>query len=350
MPEHEVVTREQFWKDLGGIRDKAAEAANTYGMPAQPPTDKKVHKSKTVIQKEGTAEYASDVYPGTEGYHSPEMLKRLKEMSGKGVMTPKSAAADVPPDTNDQTQGEQPPALPQAGPLKPHVDVRGKEAPKKVTEKKAEYLALPSQGRYPLDSYTQVEKAAAYFGEWRKHFAPEDRREFCTNLVKRASMLGIELSDDIQKYGAAGYAPGPEVAVAIDGRRGVILDEAHLEVLDKVAEMRPMMTPDDFCAVLGEFDKMAGIAHMYDVDILDPYFSTFGKEAAEETTIVIGNDIVTEAELKAYAKTHFDSLQSTWGEDFAKEFQKDPLGIFKSLPRDQKIMIIRMATDTAKSQ
>ena len=315
----EVTTKQQFWRDADGVRGKEAEAANTYLMPGQEPSNKKVDKRLAVVGKVGSA---------FEQYI-------------------KTGAAEPPDDNlNSPVAGEQPKKNPQCGTLKPHVDVSAKEPPMMVTEKKAEYMALPAFNMYPLDSLLQIKTAAEFFPDNRNHFHPKLRREFCSNLVKRAAMVGHPLSDEIHKYGSATYAPTVEVEVALEGRKGVLSDR-NAVVLDKLAAMRPQMTPDDFALALGEFDKMAGIEHFYDCDIPDPYYSVFGKVAASDDTVVIGNDIMTDNELKCFAKGDFRLMRDTFGSDMADEFKKDPRGIFDSLPVDQKKMIIRMATDNA---
>lgn len=64
---------------------------------------------------------------------------------------------------------------------------------------------------------------------------------------------------------------------------------------------------------------------------------------------VIGNDYINESQLKCLAKKDGRILKKAFGEDFIDEFRKDPKGIFMSLPRDQKIIIMRMASDTSSS-
>ena len=261
---------------------KHAEVANTSLMPGQPPSDRSVKPSKTVVQK--TA-------------------------------------------------------------MSPYVDVSSSEAAKLPVEKKASRTVL--NGRYPLDSYEQVKAASAYFDEFGKRMQPEERREYCLGLVKRADELGIKISSDARKYGSEGYAPEDEIKVALDARRSILMDPVERLILDELAEKKAMMSPEDFCATLEEFDKVAELAHHYDSYIPDPFYSTYGTKEAEEYSFLNGNDIVTEKDLQCFGSTKFRSLQATFGEDFAKEFQKDPVGIFKSMPLVQKRMIMRMATDNS---
>jgi uncharacterized protein YejL (UPF0352 family) len=225
------------------------------------------------------------------------------------------------------------------------VDVSGKEPPKKMVEKKASRYALPSLQRYPLDSYAEVEKAASYFDEWRGHFSPAHRREYCLNLTKRASDLGIKVSAEIEKYGSVTYAPASEVEIAIDGRKALV-GEDGVTVLEKLSAARATIDPEIFAETLAQFDKMACIEANYDSDILDPYYSTFGKTAEDElTSHVLGNDMVTNKQLKELAQTPCGAMTNTFGEDFTTEFRKDPVGIFNSMPLDQKKILSRMANE-----
>jgi hypothetical protein len=302
------------------MSEKASEVSGTYGMPHNVgPAGKKVTPSKAVINKVGEAECPDD------NLESP-------------------------------VKGEQPDKAVQSGPLKPHVNVEGKEPPTLIKEKKAQHYAIPSLEMYPLDGYDQVIKAASYFDEWRGDMSPEHRREYCENLVKRASSLDIQVSEEIHKYGGAGYAPAAEFGIAINGRKNVLQDPDQVALLDKLASEQSNMQPDDFAVALREFDKLAGIDWMWDEHIMDPFLSTFGKTAEstvaldqsshdQDHSFTLGNETVYAKQLKTLAATQSKSLKDTFGEDFLKEYRKDPIAIFKSLPLDQKKIICRMATD-----
>lgn len=306
--EPEVRTRQQFW---GNFEPKEAEAGGTHVMPHGSPPGRKAEKAG-VIPKTG-----SFLPVETEG------------VDEEGI------------------PGEQPPANPQAAPISPRVNVTGKEAPKPAVEKKASRYALPHLQMYPLDSYADVEKAASYFDEWKGHFSPGHRREYCSNLTKRASALGIKVSPEISKYGSATYAPAAEVEIALDGRKG-LLDDQEVAVLEKLSEARPTMEPELFAETLSQFDQLTGLDHHYGSDVLDPFYSTFGVKVAEDDdgiSHVIGNDIITNKQLKEYAKGPLEAMEHTFGDDLMEEFRKDPVGIFNSLPLDQKKIIIRMASE-----
>jgi hypothetical protein len=229
--------------------------------------------------------------------------------------------------------------------MKPHVDVTGKEPKKEASVRTVTTFALGD--KYPLDSYAQVKAASAYFDEFGRRFEPEQRREYCTNLLKRAEALAIPVSDSVRRYGAESFASDEELKVACDLRKNIITNEALLPLLDRLYEKRAEIGAEMYAATLAEFDKIAGINLQYDKDIPDPYYSTFNKQAATVFSEVIGNDTITEEMLRTVGKVGVHTLSHTFGKDFAEEFRKDPVGIFKSLPRDQKLFIMRMASDDA---
>ena len=238
--------------------------------------------------------------------------------------------------------------------MTPEIDVTGKEGPEKpVYEKKASVYALG--GKYPLDNLVQIKRAAAYFDEYGKRMRPEERREYCINMVKSASAIGLEVSDEARKYAAAGYAPKAEIKVAMDARRSALVDEKHIQVLDNIMSKQASVGPGEFCEALRTFDEITGLNYYYDSYVPDPYWSTYGFRKTAAFTETIGNDSVTEEQLKALVSPGGGSgaamglLKKTFGDEFTDEFRKDPIGIFRSMPRDQKTYIMRLANDNGPS-
>lgn len=294
------------------------------------------------------------------------LLGKEAETSGTNLMpyTAPSAKGEAPPspvktipktgealEQGEAVKGEQYDKAPQASPVKLRVDTTGKEPPKVITTKEAQYYALPSQRRYPIDSYGHVKLASTYFYENVKLMTPEMRREYCQNLTKRASALGIKVSAPVQKYGASTYAPEAEFEAAISSRVGVIKEAHLLDALGELKMLHGVMLPDDFAVALHEFDKVAGIEELYGKDVVDPYYTTFGVKTAEaeadaDGSFLVGNDYVTYSELRRFARANANLLCDLFGEDFVKEFRKDPVSIVSSLPADQKKIVIRLVTST----
>lgn len=312
-----VETRQQMWKDVyGNINDKEAELAGTYDMP-HATRQAAPGKPKAVIEK-------------TAAEQEDDFFKNLF-----GVEEEKTAAVDPEIATRAERF------------LKPHVNVTGKEPTSPVTEKKAARYALPADERYPLDGYDQVKEASAYFDEFQREMPPEVRREYCRNMVKRAYELGIGTSETAQSYGADSYAPTAHIKIALDMRRELIDNEEHLAVLDKIANVRAVVLPEDYAELLRGFDKMAGLTDFYDAKLLDPYLSTFGKSAAvlkedAEGAVLVGSEYAKMSDLVRFANMGGKALKSRFGDDFVNAFAKSPKATFDAMPKDQKLILIRM--------
>lgn len=286
----------------------------------------------------------TDTMPSAMSDKSPENTRAVvRKMGSVGHLVP-GAQKDTPPDVSSPPTKEQPGKNPQAKTMKPHVNVSSQEPPKVMAEKKASRTALGE--RYPLDSYEQVKTASVYFDEWYKRMDPADRHEFAVNMTKRASELGIKFSETAQKYGSETYAPEPEIKIAMDSRRTVLLGKDNaLAVLDKLAEAQPELPPELFCETLSQFDKAAGLDAYYDSDVLDPYFSTYGFEKQATFSETLGNITVNEPDLEHLANKRLGLVKGTFTEELAEEFRKDPIGIYKSLPVEQRKVLANMARE-----
>lgn len=313
-----VATPEQVNHVLG----KQAELTGTQLMPLQGKDGQSPTPAKTVINKTGA-------------------MGRLVTSPAAGLQKDEECLAP----NVESVSGKNPEHAPQMKALKPHVDVSGKSAPVHMTEKKASRYAL--DGRYPLDSFSQVQSAVGYFDEYFSSFSPEERREYAQNTVKCAAALDIPVSEAMQKYASNDYAPRGEIKMALDSRRALI-DKQGMSILNILQEKTAEVSPEIFCATLREFDRERGLEAYYDRDVFDPYFSTYGAKTAtvrDNWSYIDGNVYLSAAELKQVVKTRVPSIVQTFGEKFMDEFRKDPITIFESLPRDQKRMIASMTVD-----
>ncbi len=296
------------------------------------------------------------VVQGQGGVVTPEQVQHAL---GRGKHAEVTGTPDAPLSAPELSKKQPDKPVVKTANLQPHVEVSQLEAPIVVHRKVAHFYALGD--KYPLDDYRQVKTAAAYFDEYSPQFTPEERREFCTNLVKRAESMEIPLSDTVRKYGSDSFAPHEEVKVAFNARRTLLDDQVQIGVLNQLERIccemykeaspyKDNVDPETACTALSEFDKQNGLHFLYDRDVPDPFYSVFGfqKEASDEDySWLEANDYVTGNQLIELAKS-FKSIRGNFGEDFAKEFQKDPVGVFKSMPTPQKKVLARMAQDPPK--
>ncbi len=315
---------------------KQGEATFTPLMPPPSSEQGKPAKTKAVIRKVGTVLQNNETGQSIKGQELVSQTPPTppKQKRGRLITTPSSPAGFM--ETAEKV-------------LHPHVDVTGSEAKVVVQEKKSSAFAL--RDRYPLDNLKQVKRAAAYFDEQGVRMSPADRHEYCVNMTKRAGALGIPVSEEAQKYGSETYAPEEEIKVAMDVRRNLASgNEKLIGMLNGLMSKQAHIPPEVFCETLGMIDTTFGLNHHYDRYVPDPYWTTYGLEKQAEFVETIGNETITGEQLQAFAKEKQDArgtLEKVFAMDLVDEFCKDPIGIFKSLPREQKLLIMRMASAVA---
>jgi hypothetical protein len=299
---------------------KIGDASGTETMPYQSDVD-----------EEGASKTAGWVLPSVKGKTARQATKRLADVLAG--MTKKNSV------------------------IQPYVDITGKSAPVKLAQVKNERYALvkEGQGRFPLDSYGDVEKAASWFDNYWSSLHPEDRREFCVKLAARADELAIPVSDTIKKYGGAGFAPNGEIKVAVRTRmqfwREGDAERSLLEGLEAEGTKAGFektasgMTPEVFCEALRQFDEQTGLVHHWDSGIYDPWFSTYGIQKEAEWKFVHKSEKINEDQLNAVVSGSYKWLTDRFGEEFAKALRKSPRQIFDSLPLPQKVIIMQLAND-----
>lgn len=234
--------------------------------------------------------------------------------------------------------------------LQPYVDVTGQKPPEKIKQASAERFCLvkTGQARFPIDSYGQIKQAAAWFDEYGFTLHPDERREYCVKLASRADEVGIDVSDLIKKYGSPTYATDGEVNVAVCTRmQHWAEDSPERDMLRGLMEKAASVPPEVFCEALRQFDEATGLNHLWDDEIHDPYFSTYGFVKKAEWKWEMGNDRITEEDLHRGLHESTEAIEERFGDELAKELinAKDATAIFDSLPRDHKLILARIITD-----
>jgi len=270
-------------------------------------------------------------------YETKQKMWKEAEVSGT------SLAPSGPPAPKSPKKGDFN-FMPKSAHVNPRINVESLEPPTTTEVKTAARYALPFLEKYPLDSFDQVKEASDYFTQYKNYFSPELRREYCVNLTKRAEELGVKVASIVSQYGSNTYGAIPDIDAGISSRRHVVQEE-HVPLLDKIANVRPKITPSEYAELLSEFDKQANIHWYYDADVVDPYLSTYGVKIAEDDAWIHGNETVYHKDLKCLAETSCEALCQVVGKDFVKEFKKDPISLFNSMPVDIKKIIGRMAQD-----
>lgn len=218
----------------------------------------------------------------------------------------------------------------------------------------ATHFALPHLGLYPIETPAQIKQAETYFAEHVRSFDPEVRRVFASQVWERALETGTKIAGSVLDYAGAGY--GPVFEAELISRRNAFDGTPHEAAYAVLWEKRASMPPEVMAAVLVDVDQATGAARAYGAPLgfLDPYAAVFGsaKVAAfapdpnETFSWAEGGDYVAGPALMNLAKRN-SGLDATFGAGFQKTFQSDPVGVFKSLPDPQKVVLSRLARQTS---
>jgi hypothetical protein len=181
--------------------------------------------------------------------------------------------------------------------------------------------AFALRGRYPLTTRAQVKAASAYFEEHVRALVPEDRREFAQAVAARAEELQVPTAPLVAKYASETYASDEELAIARDLRLQRAREAMH-PLVGALFDARRAVPPDVFARALGELDKEAGLTHLYDRELPDPYASTFAPTERAHTRPTVF--------VKGAARA-----------SFAEPARRDPKALERLSPRERAVLLRR---------
>ena len=236
-----------------------------------------------------------------------------------------------------------------------NIDLTNESAPVRTKKATASHFALPHLNLYPIDTAGQLKQAAEYLDEHLYAFLPLDRRVFAQSLLDRAAELGVKVAGAALEYGGREYGPfvEPELHARVESFRGTGHEVVYEVLLEKFSSVSPAVMAE----MLREADYESGAKLAYGrpgVGFRDSYAAVYGRpklaemEPAEEDVYSwrSGGDYVNGQMLKALASRRAD-LDTSFGSGFSQSFSKDPVGIFKSMPDPQKVVLSRLASDNS---
>jgi len=193
--------------------------------------------------------------------------------------------------------------------------------------------------KYPVDTHEQVKQASTYFEEYWKDFSPEERREYCTGLEKRAKEILAPVSTKIADWTGEDY--GDRVENFIEQRKRLVPEEEK-STLDMLLQKKAFVEAPTFAEALKEFDLVNGLENQWD-RIGDPYLATFSKTAKAEKFWYYETDDgrIYERDLKLLARAT-QRLQEQFGKEFTNKFMSNPKTVFNEASENTKKVLVTM--------
>ena len=229
----------------------------------------------------------------------------------------------------------------------------GQEAPHEVKTASYQRFALPHRHAFPIDTAVQVKTAEAYFDENYQLFPLAERRIFAQEAYSRAEEMGLKVAGHLLDY--AGDEYGPYIDGELLSRAFGFAGTGSEVIYETLAEKKASISPMVMAQLLFEADAKTGADRSYGrpgTGLRDPYEAVYGSAKVAETqptkeesfSWTNDTDYVSGFQLTALASVGAN-LDTTFGAGFGKSFTADPIGIFKSLPDPQKVILSRLASD-----
>jgi len=297
---------------------------------------------------QSAARTAMDGFRAGQAGITSDMMKRA-ELNGTEMMPMSGHLAQWPHPRNTAK-----PTSSSAGSKKIAEEIRWERAGDLTAHRPVEKVAsaftrfaLPSEGKYPLDSYEHVKQASAYFDEHYSKLGLEERREYALNVAARLEELHMPVTGMVQKY--AGMEYGPFIEAELVSRMRNYEGTEHAAAYEALLMKRAAVEPALMVDMLADIDRQVGADHYYNrpLGFRDPIQATFGKYAKDESwSWSQGNEYVSDEMLKNLAANQWQLVEQAFGDDVRKSFQKDPIAVFSSMPDPQKVVLARLASDS----
>jgi hypothetical protein len=180
----------------------------------------------------------------------------------------------------------------------------------------------------------------AYFENYWSEFTPEERREYCVNLEKRANDLLTDVTPTVANWAGSEY--GDRCEGFIDKRRQYVSQEEG-KTLDLLLEKKAYVNPNTFAEALKEFDLVNGLDSKWN-ELNDPYYVTFSKTAKEHWYYHTDEARIYEKDLHDLAM-RTDMLNKQFSKEFTTKFVSSPKSTFNEASEPVKKLLTRMCRD-----
>jgi len=212
--------------------------------------------------------------------------------------------------------------------------------------------------KYPIETEEQLVKAAEYFEKNMSRFHPSDRVKIACNLDSQSAKLGVNLNHGwITNYTrmekSAALSPGFKNSmklrkeacvrynVKLPNIDGVENTPNPTAIIDEIIKTSENYSTQELLSTIVEFDKRAGLEYLYDNQIMDPYITVFGDTNNPEFDSVKLAGDATQYDLVRASRDHekLAEVKSKLGEEFASEFQNNPITSIGKLNSPEKTVL-----------
>lgn len=228
--------------------------------------------------------------------------------------------------------------------LEPFVDVTG-EPPIKEKLASLQKKAKP----FTISSPDDVKRAVELYKEKRGEAHPTSKVEFCRELVKCASLMGLaaNLPQEVKHYASSKTASPQFMQAGLMVRREMLGPERFEVYIQKISNIKGN-DQDEIAEKIASADKDYYLDQYWGPQLPDPWYITRGLEKTAEYRFNEAGKSVTGTQLRNLAKNGKEDIKKYFGQEFMQGFINEPVLIFKSMPLKQKKILISLANKERK--
>lgn len=208
----------------------------------------------------------------------------------------------------------------------------------------------PMRKSASFDADRSYRRVTSFFFDNEPFLTGWEKRELAKTASSLVEKAGRTLPSKLEKYAADSYAQDLVSAIAMRQAMCVAEDEreasfqkaaSSAELYRQLLSYQGDIGPEKFASLLEQVDKKTGL----EGSVPDAVYSTFGKTAQQDELLFNdGTNRITESQLEWFANHGYPLIEEKLGADLAEGMRKDPVTIFNSLPRPQKSIISRLAS------
>lgn len=215
-------------------------------------------------------------------------------------------------------------------------------------EKRASVTLSSSLGDMDLDTPKEVLSAQNLFEKSAHLLEVQDRRRVGLTLAHRANTLGVETLSKTASYGGVEY--GDHIHDELEARISMYQGTEHERGYKLAHEViwNRSLPANEASEYLFVLDKTSGASRQWGKRYRDPYLAVHEKVASVEEPTGFswqeGSTVITDSDLSRLAIKGYQKIDAAYGIDFRRDFQRDPVATFSSLPDPEKKELARMAS------
>lgn len=198
----------------------------------------------------------------------------------------------------------------------------------------------------PVPDTTPFGKIASAQRQWHD-LSPLEKRATALEIVEESRGLPLTVPEHIFKY--AGTTLSPNFSVHMRRRMEYTADREVADQYEFLSKTAALYTPESVLDAVYKLDDAAGLrwsgGDRYGERLPDPVLCVYGQTKEAAYRWQSGGDFVTEHDLVRFVPREDARMKFTdiFTDDVWLRFVKDPVGTFKGMPDEQKMLLSRLA-------